>query len=375
MKYIATTNLEIFQATATSMIAMVDGTIPGWVAGYHDLHFDHHAPGGGKVQIDEMFEPGEISILERERNLNLQDVNFINTKLGGADTDWTIATTQLDADACVAAAWLQLTAAELTEDHRRKLRAIALDCDYLMVPPGEPEQDLAEFAAKAVAAMKASSQSLPAELGLNPDKKSWTEEEKIFHDSEAFRRGAEWLIAAVRGNRPYPGESGEADAYFSEMASDIDAIRQAGAVWLVDGAAVLDHRSFRKYIDPRCLAARAIELGASQPITLTVKDRPINLGSEDQPVWIPGYLYTLGSLAAHPAAAALDLTSIFPLLAAEEKERRGAIGQPPAFTTWGGRAAVGGSGWRDGSLLSPDDVIRITLAGISSGGQVPRSAG
>lgn len=323
-----------------SAIAMIDGTVPGWVPKDDDLHYDHHRPGGGKVQIDELPKSDGSTVLHG---------------------NWCIVTTLCDADACVAAAYLQMTEAELLPGVIRKMRAIALDCDYLCIPPTEPEQDLAEFASKAVAALKESSKSLPQELGLPEDRKTWSEEQKVLYSSTAFQRGTEWIIAAANGDRPWPGESGEADAYFAQMQSDIKALRQLKCVRLINGAAFLDMRSINKYVDPRCLVTIAKEMGATAPLTLTARSMTVNLGEEANKILIPGCQYTLGSLPYHEQAATIDLTKVFPNLAEAEKERRGWIGQPPAATTWGGRAAVGGSGWNDASLLTPEEVLAIAL--------------
>lgn len=340
--YVVTTNSGFLPQGKS--IAMIDGTCPGWTPRDEDLHFDHHRPGGGKVQIDEL-PATDKDLLQPER-------------------DWCIATTLVDADACVAAAYLQIGQQGLSFEVLRKMRAIALDCDYLCIPPSESEQDLAEFASKAVAALKESSKSLPQELGLSEDRKTWTEEQKVQYASEAFKRGTEWIMQAASGDRPWPGESGEADAYFEQMQKDTEALRQLKCVRLIEGAAFLDMRSINKYVDPRCLVAIAKEMGATAPITLTARSMSVNLGNEANKILIPGCQYTLGSLPYHDRAATIDLTKVFPLLAEAEKERRGSIGQSPAKTTWGGRAAVGGSGWNDASLLTPEEVISIARSHI-----------
>lgn len=375
--YLVTTNVELIPVDRP--IAMLDGTVPKWQKAWWDMHYDHHRPGGGKVQIDEMpkLNPEPyISYWMTECDIS-ENMTVRYSPL--------FITTQVDADACVAAAWLQLTD-RVSPENQRKLRAIALDCDYLCIPPSESEQDLAEFAAKAVAALKESTRDLPQALGLPVDRKTWTEGDKVRFASECFRLGTEWLIAAANGNRPFPGESGEADSYFERMKEDTAAMRQLGVVRLVEGCAVFDQRSISKYVDPRCLVTIARELGATGVVTLSVRSMPVELcitnGSiismvqakaeyEDAiehgstpnhaSVKIPGFGYTLGSLPYHDGAAALDLTQVFPVLAKAEQDRRKAIGFPAAETTWGGRASVGGSGWRDASLLQPEEVIAIAL--------------
>lgn len=361
ISYLVTTKPEYLPQDRNIAIAMIDGTIPGWTARGEDLHFDHHRPGGGKVQIDELPKPpANGNVLQL---VDSMDATHPTRDFYHGSSPWCIATTLVDADACVAAAYLQLTQAELTPEILRKLRAIALDCDYLCIPPSEPEQDLAEFASKAVAALKESSKDLWQELELPQDRKTWTEQQKVKHSSEAFKRGAEWLMAAVRGDRPWPGDAGEADTYFEKMQRDTDALRQLGMVRLIEGAAVLDMRSINRYIDPRCLVAIAREVGATQPVTLTSRAMLVNI-PDPYGVSIPGCQYTLGSLPYHDAAATLDLTAVFPKLAQAEAEKRQVLNLPTAKTTWGGRAAVGGSGWNDASLLSPEEVLKVALASL-----------
>lgn len=339
--YLVTTNKDLIP---DGRVAMVDGTVPGWQPSFEDLHFDHHRPGGGMVQIDEMGPLGKDSML-----------------FG----DWCIVTTQVDADACVAAAWLQING-KVSDENQRRLRAIALDCDYLCIPPSESGMlQYSEFAAKAVAALKESGAQVVADLGLDSNRKTWTEEDKVRYTSECFRRGTEWLIEAALSNRPFPGQSGEADAYFERMAQQIEAIKELGCVSLHAGCIVFDQRSINGYIDPRAPLGIGAEIAKEQgfelrSVTLSVRSSFVELSPG---VKIPGYAYTLGTVPW--LAAGTDLTKVFPVLAEAEKDRRGAIGQPPATTTWGGRAAVGGSGWRDASLLSPDEVLALAKGALA----------
>jgi hypothetical protein len=104
MKYLATTK----PITVEQPIIMVDGTVPGWTFRPEDRHFDHHQPGGGPIQLDEI----PVSVA---------------SSLQGNEI---FVTTQVDADACVAAAWCQVGHL-LSEEEKRKLRAIAFDCDHL----------------------------------------------------------------------------------------------------------------------------------------------------------------------------------------------------------------------------------------------------
>lgn len=98
MKYLATT-----KPTAIDQpVIMVDGTVPDWTFKPEDRHFDHHRSGGAKVQIDEI--PTSVA--------------------GELQGNEVFVTTQVDADACAAAAWCQL-GDRITEQQQRKLRAIA----------------------------------------------------------------------------------------------------------------------------------------------------------------------------------------------------------------------------------------------------------
>lgn len=349
--------LEEMGADTTS-ICMLDGTIPGWEPRPGDIHYDHHRPGGGLVQIDELPEiPHACSLLEQIASSNAFAINK-----EGQDWSWIIATTQTDADAAVAAAYVQVSKVDLDEllyKGIRKLRAIALDCDYLLIPQSETnELPYAEFAAKAVAGLKESSKGLDKELGLPSDRKTWTGEQKILFSSETFKRSTQWLIDAVKGIRPYPGESGEADSYFEGLQKDLECVRQLNMVRAIQGCAFLDMRSVNKYLDPRVLVMRSQEMeGVTQPVTLTCRSMNIKIGD----LLIPAQQYTLGSLPYHPQARDLDLTKVFPVLAEAEAKKRKDLGFPAASTNWGGRAAVGGSGWNDASLMTPEEVLAIAL--------------
>lgn len=359
VNYHVSTQLNLLEEAAQGAVAMIDGTIPGWIPGYYDLHYDHHRPGGARVQLDELPEPTEVPILVRERENHAQNTDYPTNFLPG----WTIATTLVDADACVAAAWLQLTSQELTLENRRKLRAIALDCDYLCIPPTEASEyhELADFAAKAVAGLKVSTKDLHLELGLPANPVDRTDEQRSLWASTAFQRGTEWLIAAVRGERPFPGESGEADHYLDAVKADAEQLRSFKMVRVVRDCLVVDLRSVGRYVDPRCLVILARQLGVAQPVTLTCHTKLITVGG---PFSIPGYKHILGTLQYLPRAADIDLTGVFPTLAGMEAARRELLDLPAAETSWGGRAAVGGSGFNDGSFLQPDEVIDVVLAAL-----------
>lgn len=125
MRYLVTSNINRLPKTS---IAMVDGTVPGWEQTIGNLHYDHHRSGEAKIQIDGMFAIPEP----------------LKAKT-------TIVTTQLNADACTAAAYLQIHHL-ISANNLRKLRAIAYKCNNLSVP--DELSDLRKFAALAVATLK-----------------------------------------------------------------------------------------------------------------------------------------------------------------------------------------------------------------------------
>lgn len=169
MQYIITrtpTNLP------NTPIVMVDGKCWGWNPTAGDFCFNHHAINGELIQIDEI------------------PMGFCY----GRD-DVTYVGTHLDSDVCVAAAWCQVNPASITLGAIRRLQAISYACDYLSVP--DDLADLADFAKAAVAAL---------EVELKFKHPPCTLEEM----SPWFREGTEWILRAIAGECPYPGELGEA---------------------------------------------------------------------------------------------------------------------------------------------------------------------
>ncbi|HEY9885517.1 MAG TPA: hypothetical protein V6C98_18075 [Thermosynechococcaceae cyanobacterium] len=308
---------------------MIDGTVPGWDKQSGDFHFDHHKPGGAQIQIDEIPVGCILSfpLIEYEPL-------FI--------------TTQLDADAVIAAAWMQLNPSFVNEEIRRKLRAIAFDCDYLCVP--DELSDLAGFAAKAVAGMKAEGVKLREKMELPSDSKQWTEEQRLQYYSESFKRDVDWILDAVQGIRPFPGESGEADAHFEKIKADTERLLTESRLRKYCGCWISDQTGMKGYTDPRSFYAAIPQLDPDydcQPVTLVIGDRKEN----------DGIRYTLGSLPLHPQASLLDYSTAHVWEALSEAERR----LNPDFQGWGGRAAVGGSSWNNPSLLSATEVIDIAM--------------
>lgn len=342
--YLVTT--KVSRIPSGRNVAMIDGTTPGWGWKPGDLHFDHHRVGGAKVQISEI--PDGTQLPE----------NVV------------LVTTQVDADACVAAAWLQLLGSadfqRMGQDERyevyERLYAIAYDCDHLAVAP--KQQHLAEFAAKAVAALKSTRPALIQELGLPEDSKTWSEDQHHEYAATAFRCGTEWLMAAALGRRPWPGEQGEADEYWQDVEAKTLQLREQQRISYCHGIAIADIRGMG-YVDSRAINA-AIDLDKLRlPAVLTVRvPRDGN-----------GLCYTLGSHPGHRWHDDLDYTTgngtegIWLTLTKLEAIRRGispilvekAWGQPNqsellGFDPWGGRDVVGGSGWNTPSVLLPHEI-------------------
>lgn len=334
--YLVTTDKQALdKASQSAQIVMLDGTVPGWSAARPgDLHFDHHRPGGAPVQLAEI--PDNVRLGER--------VVFV--------------TTQVDADACVAAAWVQLLQLDLdpAEAYQayRDLCAIAYDCDHLGVP--ESLGSYAKFAANVVAALKLSGNQVAESLGLSSDRRAWTPEEKENYASVCFQRGTEWLVQAALGQRPWPGEAGEAEPYFANL----ERLRPEVAKHcrLYRNCTVFDQRSFKEYVDPRLVVDWARAHGAAN-ITLTVRDGsrlpnalPIEQIEQD------AVSYTLGSVPLHSdGSPQYSDRGVWQKLTELEVKVRASLGLPAPETTWGGRNEVGGSGWRDPSVVSPEEIL------------------
>jgi len=329
MEYIITTELSDLQGFIDSgyRIAMLDGTVPGWEPKPKDLWYDHHNKTSNcKVQIDEMPVPtGKNSV----------DV---------------CVSTLLDADAVVAAAYLQLSPDDMNEEVGAEryalLRAIAHECDYLCVDPIDGVSQ--EWAFKVVAAMKVSSDTLREEMGLPKDRKEWSKEQRMLYYSTAFRRSVEHIIAAVRGERPWPGEMGEADEYFDSLLAKRDELLEKGCCSFIEGVPYADTSEIKGYVDPRATLMAWAQLDPEmgyKPVTLT---RRLHKNG--------GFQYTPGTVPGHPGQNAVDLTKVFPVLTqAELLAARWLDDITP--DGWGGRAGVGGSGFNTPSLLLPHEVV------------------
>ena len=330
MLYLVTT--EVSRIPTGHQIVMVDGTVPGWKRNPQDLHWDHHRPQGADIQIDEMPVPTK-SLME----------DF------AGQLPPCIVTPQLDADACCAAAWFQLPRSCLKQETVDRLRAIAWDCDHLIVPEENLSQ-WAEFAANAVVALKTTGAPIVTELKLPKDRHTWSRQQWETYFSEGFKRGTEWLIAAARGKRPWPGEQGEADNYWQGIERDASLLITQNRIQLLPTprgvVAVGDLRDIGHYIDPKSFnqaIAKLADLETLRPETLLMREHKYG-----------GIQYTLGCLPKHPQTRYLDYTAgIFEYLTQAE------LTKDPLSEGWGGRRTVGGSGWNTSSNLTPEEVIAL----------------
>ena len=345
MDFLVTTDIKDLP---NGPIVMVDGTVPHWEprSGI-DFHWDHHRPGGAPIQIDE---------------IPIRDILSGKIRLVW-DNVWdktTVVTTMVDADACVAAAAVAIAINNVlpVTGALRKLQAISWDCDHLALPPESEWDDLREFAAKAVAALKQQGNLVAEEMGLSSDRKDWSKADKVRYASTCFERGTYALTKAAIGEGPWPGENGEADEYFANMEAQWPFVK--AACYVAGGVAVFDSTSFHgAYVDPR-LPARWVSQHCPGAIAvLTVRDgsRQPNQPQE----WdAPTYSYTLGKTPGTDPQ--FSSRGVWEKLSAAENSRRFSLGIPPLETEWGGREAVGGSSWNDAMITPPcdlvDDIVR-----------------
>jgi len=317
MKYLVTTNLS---EIPPGPIAMLDGTVPGWIPKVGDLHYDHHRPDGAKVQIGEMTD---------------------------APTDFvgTIVTTLLDADAIIAAAWLHLSVDERNEN-LTKLWAIAHDCDYLESPT------LPGFAMKAVATMK---------IRAGQHNKDWDAKQKSEWYSENFEQSVNEILSACRGQAKWPGESGEADNIVAEWNRQAQELINTDQVSYLSRISIIDLRGLG-YVDPRAQQMAIMHNSGLSPCTIAVCDHKSG-----------GIKYTLGSIPSLARNTPVDYTKrVYLDLNKLEAFRRGIdpslvqehYGHPTfesavGFSPWGGRATVGGSGLNTRSMLLPHEIVKV----------------
>lgn len=317
-------------------IVMVDGTVPNWQPRQGiDLHFDHHNPDGAMCQLEEL-PLYELSGCDQEITLN----------------NYCFVTTQVDADACVAAAAIIIASeyggfinrnygALQKQDWYRNLQSIALDCDHLGIPANYPHlQSFDKFAANVVAGLKEQGFALSREMRLPQNRQQWTESERLEYHSACFKQGTLSLVKAVLGESPYP----MAVNYWNEQNKLKSSLEPR--LSLVKGSLFIDLTGWDLgYIDPRIPLWVAAGIYAKTPYTLTKRDRVNPAGTS----------YTLGCDPAHPLYSQVDYTDIWAVLTALEQAKN------PDYTIpgWGGRKTVGGSSWNQTSNLSPDEILEV----------------
>lgn len=339
VQYLVTTEAARLPPRDRAQVWMVDGTVPGWQLGPGDHRWDHHRPGGAPIQVEEMPLPARSSLLA-----------------DGSDgrTPY-LVTTLLDADACTAAAWVQLDRSILENGAVvRRLRALAWDCDHLRVPP--ELADLGDWALAAGAVLQDHKRVVAQRLDLPTDAKTWTIAERVRCASIGFGDFTAWLMAAARGQRPWPGDGATGDRVRQALAATATQLIAEHRVWFVttpQGAiAVCDGRSWAgpDTVHPRAFYQALAQLAPPAPLraeTISIRDRADGtLG------------YTIGSIPLHPDQAALDYTQgTFEALTAAEQAKQVAPAGP-----WGGRKTVGGSPWNCPSHLTPEEVAAILAA-------------
>jgi hypothetical protein len=337
-QFLVTTSAAAIPAGLT--VVMVDGTVPGWEQKEGDFHFDHHRPGGADIQLQEI--PSGIKIQD--------EAIFV--------------TTMVDADACAAAAWVILLQGRsdpcLMYEAQANLSAIAYDCDHLGLPQASKWDPYRNFAKNAVAAMKEAGGEVVKELGLSSNRKEWTEQDKNKYTSECFKRGTEQLVNAALGG-DYPGENGEANAYFEKQELLRQRVYENCRVYR--GCGVFDQTGFEGYVDPRLFVEWCREQKLENPITLTIRDgskKPnAKLIMADDSL---KKAYTLGSVPLHSKGSPkYSDKGVWTALDELEKKERDLLGVPYPETKWGGRNEVGGSGWNDPVLTSPNQLLDCVL--------------
>jgi hypothetical protein len=331
MKYLVTTNSS--KIPLNSQIFMVDGTVPGWIKKNSDFHWDHHRPQGSPIQLEDLPKPKQKSIVEE---------SFFKR-------NQVIVTTQIDADACVAAAFIQLSG-DVAGDKKKyqKLEAIAWDCDHLTVP--KRLSHLSDFAAQAGASMKVVTEKiLIPKLALPEDRNQWTVEQIEKYSTQAFEINTEWLIKACNGQESWPGEKGEASEFWEEIEKDTQALLDNNKINIIKDIPVFDITSFDHLVDPHACLKALRKTGKNYlPMTLTIKNHPLG-----------GIKYTLGCDPLHSEVSDLNYVRLtFSELSREENIKEHA---PLDRQVWGGRKTVGGSGWNHPSVLSPKEVVDIVL--------------
>lgn len=346
--FIATTRLESIKKYQEQcyQIIMIDGTVPGWEPRQGDLHFDHHRSGGHPIQITEI--PQDIG------NKLKFPICFV--------------TTQVDADAIVAAAFILLSyynyvykstkeyPCEPNIPYYDRLQAIAWDCDHLYVPEHLLENESnKEIAAQIGMAMKVKSDYAAVNLGLPQNRKEWSIEQKEFHAAESFQTNV-WSLfeACIKPGYPFPGENGEAAEYLENLGKLAKLFKHENRIKMIGNKGyVVDTTGMGgNYIDPRSplRVIKDIEDESTFPVVITQRE-----------VWqnnnIIGHKYTLAIIPWRESQFEhIDFCDrLWDELSKKEVEKGGS----PEINKWGGRKTIGGSGWNAVSFLSPEEVLQV----------------
>lgn len=217
-----------------------------------------------------------------------------------------------------------------------------------MVPPDL--LSLAEFATKAVVGLRSLSAPIAQTLHLPKDRQLWSAAQWQAYMSVNFQQGTEWLLMAARGERPWPGEQGEADYFLRSLKNDARQLVADGRISLLptvwDAISVCNLKEIGRYIDPRAFhqaLATMANFHQLRPETLMVREHKHG-----------GIQYTLGCLPQHPQTPSLDYTA-----GTFDRLSRAELAKDNTAEPWGGRRTVGGSGWNRTSFLTPEEVIAL----------------
>ena len=257
MEYLVTTTKD--NVPTDAQIFVVGSAPSGWRPKSGDFQWNRDRIGKNKTLIEEMprIESG------------IESTNLLQY-LERPQPKQYIVTAQVEFDACVAAAWLQLTRKQ-QQANQDRLREISLDCNYL--DEKSKLSQLSDFAAVAIAAMQQEESKLESKIGellggnafwyggsvylkkqdmegkithihvndrcvevdcgaggihhseywntTYPRERShWSQYQRESYDSLVFRVLTEWLIAACRGDRLWSGEQKPVKKYWEKMQSD-----------------------------------------------------------------------------------------------------------------------------------------------------------
>jgi hypothetical protein len=258
-------------------------------------------------------------------------------------------TTMVDADAQVAAFYFLNRLNEIdVADSFNFLRAISYDCDHLAVPVHYQER-YAKNASMVVAALKEVSNDLVQKLGLSPNRREWSIEDKELFSSKAFELGVLVVIPSLlNGTWDYESIS---QNYWEQVEKNKQSILSDGRISEYKGCLIFDASGLEGYIDPRCWILASKELMDTPEECITLTQREVYVNNE-----FKGISYTLGNFPLHEKVKYLDYTQkVYKALTKEEKKTKLEV------DGWGGRATVGGSGWNTHSSLHPQQIIDTVL--------------